>query len=120
MAVGARITSVYGGVADREALQLHKPAPATRSMEVQQDAGLMSLYALADELRRGDQAVNESVQQTLQSGLESYPDEWLLHAELLTLGNDGLRQRARVGLETLAQRRPDLAALIEMSLAPAQ
>ena len=116
MAVGARITSVYGGVADREALQLHKPAPATRSIEVQQDARLMSLYALADELRRGDQAVNESVQQTLQSGLESYPDEWLLRVELLAAGSEVLKPRLQIELEALAQRRQDLAQLIAMGL----
>lgn len=76
----------------------------------------MSLYALADELRRGDQAVSESVQQTLQSGLESYPDEWLLRVELLAAGSEVPKPRLQIELETLAQRRQGLEQLIAMGL----
>ena len=119
MAVGARITSVFGGVADREALQLHKPPPETRAIPVTQDAQLMSLYALAERLSRSGHPIEADDVQELESGLERYPDEWLLRVELLSLDEAALRARITAELEALACRRADLAPLIEMGLAPA-
>ena len=52
MAVGSAIDSVYGGVADRETLQLHKPTPATDTIRVAQDRTLMDLYARVALLNR--------------------------------------------------------------------
>ncbi|MCB0257514.1 MAG: aromatic amino acid hydroxylase, partial [Anaerolineae bacterium] len=119
MAVGARITSVFGGVADREALQLHKPPPSTRAIPVTQDARLMSLYALAEELRRSGRPIKADTLQELERGLESYPDEWLFRVELLSVDEAALQARLTTELKALACRRADLAALIEMSLDPA-
>lgn len=117
MAVGASITSVYGGVADREALQLHKPPAAGSAIASQDDSRLMSLYSLARQMCSGAVAMDEGIAQTLTTGLADYPDEWLLRVELLQSGNDDLRVTLRDQLESLALRREDLAPLIEMSLA---
>lgn len=117
MAVGASITSVYGGVADREALQLHKPPAAGSAIASQDDSRLMSLYSLARQMCSGAVAMDKGIAQTLTTGLADYPDEWLLRVELLQSGNDDLRVTLRDQLESLALRREDLAPLIEMSLA---
>ena len=117
MAVGARITSVYGGVADREALQLHKPPPAGSAIATPEDSRLMALYRLAHQLRTGAAVMNEGTAQTISNGLADYPDEWLLRLELLGSGNSELAASLRDQLASLALARRDLAALIEMGLA---
>jgi phenylalanine-4-hydroxylase len=53
MAVGGRIVSVFGGVADRERYQLYKPLPSTTTHRHADDPGLMALYALLETLERG-------------------------------------------------------------------
>ena len=117
MAVGARITSVYGGVADREALQLHKPPPAGSAIATPEDSRLMALYRLAHQLRTGAAVMNEGTAQTISNGLADYPDEWLLRLELLGSANSELAASLRDQLASLALARRDLAALIEMGLA---
>lgn len=117
MAVGSRIDSVYGGVADRERLQLYKPTPATRTIQLRPDADLISLYRLVDELRRGGGAADESERQTLRQGLARYPEEWLLRVECLQL--PGLAQDERLcgELAELGRQRPELREVLSLELA---
>jgi phenylalanine-4-hydroxylase len=116
MAVGSRIRSVYGGVADREQLQLYKPMPETETIRVAQDAGLMGLYALVDRCNRGQQALDGKTRALLEQGLADYPDEWLLRAEMLCSSDAALADRARSGLEDIHRSQPALRDLVGMAL----
>jgi phenylalanine-4-hydroxylase len=83
MAVGARISSVFGGVADRQRYQLHKPAPRTTTPGRRHDQALMQHYAALDELRSEDGADIAAMEPALSAALDGYPAEWLLRAEVL-------------------------------------
>lgn len=113
MAVGSRIASVYGGVADREKLQLYKPTPTTETPQLAQDAQLMALYATVDEINRGTQALTAQSREQLLHAIEAYPEEWLLMLEMLSLGDENLEQPLRNALAPCLQAQPDLAALID-------
>ena len=116
MAVGSRIKSVYGGVADREQLQLYKPMPATETIRLEQDAGLMELYALVDRCNRGQQALDGETRETLEQGLAAHPQEWLLRAEILCSSDPALADRARAELEEMHRSRPALQELVSLAL----
>ena len=119
MAVGSLITSVYGGVADREKLQLHKPAPATETIRVVQDDGLMAAYAEVDRLARSGEAITGSVADRLFDILDAHPDEWLLRVEMLALDQEDLRVRAAADLRGDCRQSGELAALIAAELTAA-
>ena len=82
MAVGARIESVFGGVADRERFQLYKPLPRTQTHGHHDRPELMALYADIDALVRGAEAASTDLIDRLERGLEAHPREWLLRSEL--------------------------------------
>lgn len=117
LAVGSAVSSVCGGVADREKLQLYKPTPTTETIHVEHDEALMDCYALLgrhrDESSGGLQPQQEAA---LVSALDSYPLEWLLRVQLLQVGNGKLQARAREELRQLSQRDPDLARIIALVL----
>ncbi len=77
MAVGSAITSVSGGVADRERYQLYKAQPATQTVDCETDADMMDAYARFADSGRSLTA-NEA-----EAVLQRYPREWLLRVELL-------------------------------------
>lgn len=113
MAVGSRIVSVYGGVADREKLQLYKPTPTTETPQLAQDATLMALYATVDGINRGTEALTAQSREQLLQATEAYPEEWLLMLEILSLGDESLEQPLRTALGPSLHAQPDLAALIQ-------
>lgn len=113
MAVGSRIVSVYGGVADREKLQLYKPTPTTETPVLAQDATLMALYATVDGINRGTEALTAQSREQLLQASEAYPEEWLLMLEILSLGDESLEQPLRTALGPSLHAQPDLAALIQ-------
>jgi phenylalanine-4-hydroxylase len=121
MAVGGRIVSVFGGVADRERYQLYKPLPSTTTHRHADDPGLMALYALLETLERG----GEGDPGVLRSGLDDYPREWLLRAEMLRISDSvpmlaGLVPRALAELSALvddAERRRALALVLPQHFA---
>ena len=113
MTVGSRIVSVYGGVADREKLQLYKPTPTTQTPQIAQDANLMSLYATVHNINRGAEDLDKQRRELLLSGLENYPQEWLLILEMLSLNDAIMEQPLRTALATCIEAQPDLAALIQ-------
>lgn len=113
MAVGSRIVSVYGGVADREKLQLYKPTPTTETPQLAQDATLMALYATVDGINRGTEALTAQSREQLLQASEAYPEEWLLMLEILSLGDESLEQPLRTALGPSLHAQPDLAALIQ-------
>ncbi len=119
MAVGAAITSVFGGSADRSAYQLHKPVPVTATMPVPVDEKLMTLYAQVAEIAGADSAAADGVISDIVEGLNAYPREWLLRVELLNAveqdESSSLARRLRRELETLAQC-PEFSHLIQLAL----
>ena len=90
MAVGGRIRSVFGGVADRERYRLYKPLPRTATHRQDADEALMRAYQQlaagapqdAADLSASAPALNELATRVL----DAYPDEWLLRCEVLRAG----------------------------------
>ncbi|MEM1113310.1 MAG: aromatic amino acid hydroxylase [Pseudomonadota bacterium] len=112
LAVGSTIDSVYGGVADREALQLYKPTPRTTTIQVSHDAQLMDCYALVARLHKdGATSATPDVEDLLLAALAHYPQEWLLRVEMLNVARDELAQRIRQELTALQKEREALAIL---------
>ncbi|RLQ23176.1 aromatic amino acid hydroxylase [Seongchinamella sediminis] len=114
LAVGAAIDSVYGGVADREKLQLYKPTPATTTPAGQEDEALMACYRSVAELR-GKQPDDSQMQQ-LHAMLFTYPDEWLLRAEMLEIADPALKQQLLAELASLGERSAQLSRLTALVL----
>ena len=121
MAVGAAITSVFGGSADRSAYQLHKPVPVSTTMPVTVDERLMALYTQVAELVAPDRAMASDVVGDILEGLNTYPREWLLRVELLVWAQQdetaapALAERLQAELLALAKS-PELAPLIDLAL----
>jgi phenylalanine-4-hydroxylase len=105
--------SVYGGVADREKLQLYRPTPTTETPQIVPDATLMALYETVDSINRGSRALTAQSREHLLRGLEAYPDEWLLMLEMLLLADDSLEPELRNALTPCLRLQPELAALID-------
>ena len=103
LAVGSSITSVYGGVADRTALQLYKPTPRTETIRVDHDQRLLDFYQQVDQLRQqGQPADSVETDPLIDEALEAYPREWLLQVEMLEIANPAQKTRL---LESLRQLR---------------
>jgi phenylalanine-4-hydroxylase len=117
LAVGSAICSVYGGVADREALQLYKPTPTTDTIHVQHDEQLMACYALVARLASGiDRQHQQRVDATLRAALEEYPQEWLLRVEMLDAVEGELHAQILDELTVLGQQHPEYEKLVALAL----
>lgn len=117
LAVGSAVTSVYGGVADREKLQLYKPTPRTATIRVSRDEQLMDCYALVDRLRRsGTSSEAADVRDALLAALDSYPAEWLLRVEMLDLADGELHQRLHSELAALGRSSEFLGDVTTLAL----
>jgi len=117
LAVGSAITSVYGGVADREKLQLYKATPTTHTLKVKHDEPLMAAYRQAEQLREG-QAMNntQEIHASLLAALEAFPEEWLLRVEMLATAEQALIPRLQLELGAIGRRNEKLQPLIQMAL----
>lgn len=117
LAVGSRITSVHGGAADREKLQLYKPTPATETIRVERDEALLSCYAMVDSLRRsGEAPLKPDVEDELRGVLDLYPGEWLLRAEMLAVVTGDLRNRVKRELSEIGRQHAELTHVIALAL----
>ncbi|MEM9760640.1 MAG: aromatic amino acid hydroxylase [Pseudomonadota bacterium] len=105
MAVGARITSVFGGVADRERFQLHRPLPRTATPSTDAPIELMEQYAALQQLAKGELPADSPLLRRLPAVLDRFPEEWLLRVEILRCAERGLAcglpARARAELQGL-------------------
>ncbi|KAA1193944.1 aromatic amino acid hydroxylase [Pseudohalioglobus sediminis] len=117
LAVGSAVTSVYGGVADREKLQLYKPTPRTETIRAVHNTQLMDCYTLVARLAAAGAAAGDDARDTLLAILEQHPDEWLLLSEMLAVADAPLHERIRTQLRNLGTRRPEIAGLIDLALA---
>jgi phenylalanine-4-hydroxylase len=120
MAVGARIDSVYGGTADREAYQLYEPLPSTTAAVAAPDSALMDLYQRVDRIARGEAELVAADVDALRQGLAEHPREWLLRVELQRIESGTpefltLRRQAAAELESLALD-AELAPLLSLAL----
>ncbi len=120
LAVGSRISSVYGGVADKQRWQLYAPATGERPPPPQDEADLMAGYAAVARLNRAEARRGDRTLPALEHCLERYPDEWLLRVEMLRLGDGALRQRAAAELRGYRDLPEELAELIELELGAAE
>jgi phenylalanine-4-hydroxylase len=117
LAVGSHITSVYGGVADREKLQLYKPTPATETIRVACDKKLMAAYQLVDDLRRGIAgAGTEDSLLALNETLDAYPGEWLLRVEMRDVVAGALLARVREELASADYLGGELRQLVALDM----
>jgi phenylalanine-4-hydroxylase len=119
LAVGSAVTSVYGGVADREKLQLYKPTPSTQTLQVEQDEQLMSAYRQAELLSRTEPMENaQEIHDSLMAALDDFPEEWLLRVELLNAADEELTARLQKELAAIGARNEKLQPLTQMALGP--
>ncbi len=119
LAVGSAICSVYGGVADKESLQLFKPTPRTSTLRVDVDPSLMACYSLVDRLRQqpaGLDADDGSIEDALLAALAQYPNEWLLRVEMLAVADSNLQQRLLEELRQLGTANKATEQLVAMAL----
>ena len=115
--VGSAVTSVYGGVADREKLQLYKPTPRTETIRAERDQSLMDCYTMVARLTETGTAITADARDALLGMLEQYAEEWLLQVEMLAVADEALRERILNSLSALRTRRGDLSELIALALA---
>lgn len=90
MAVGGQVSSVSGGVADRERFQLYKPLPRTVTPTASIAKDLMQAYAQVAALAEGSTDVG-----AIEQLLSAYPSEWLLRVEILRFGGASLPEAFR-------------------------
>lgn len=120
LVVGAGIPSVCGGVADRSRLQLHKPLPATQTLQAQPDRQLMHAYTLAatvsahSEVESSRAFLDPALWSELKLMLDAYPDEWLLRAELLSSAQEPLRSELLQDLSRIGGQSQELGLLTRM------
>jgi phenylalanine-4-hydroxylase len=86
MAVGARISSVFGGVADRERFQLYKPLPGGSVGPQPVASDLFEAYRELDRVAGAGEAMADEQIRWLVGVLAAHPHEWLLRAEMLRAG----------------------------------
>ena len=117
LAVGSTITSVYGGVADREKLQLFEPVTRSQKIKATQDEGLMNAYRVVDRLRSSQKEIAAGeLPDVVEKALRNHADEWLIRTELLNIVNPELHHVFEMQLNDIADRRPDAATGINMAL----
>jgi len=117
LAVGSTIASVYGGVADREKLQLYKPVTRSHTKKATQDKCLMNAYRVVDRLRSSQKKIAAGeLPDVVEKALRNHADEWLIRTELLDVVNPELHHVFEMQLNEIADRRPEAATGINMAL----
>jgi phenylalanine-4-hydroxylase len=106
MSVGGAISSVFGGVADRESYRLYEPLPRSSTPASSADPELMRHYAQVASFGAGKRVPDTPRLQELAEMLDRYPQEWLLHVEILRIATDvalphALLERVRSELSAL-------------------
>lgn len=117
MAVGAGISSVFSGSADREKFNVYPPKSDKNAIQVEHSEQDLSLFERYAEVRsmRGQGKINRSRLHDISKELDlRYPDEWLLRLELLEL--DGTVP-VKTALDRIAGSDETKRSLIEAGLA---
>jgi len=124
MAVGASITSVFSGAADKTAYEEVSLVPRERTIKIDHDENTLALFDLYQSVRdcregRRDKATLTSVWRELSS---KYTDDWLLATEIIEILqaenlHPELSSAIRTYLGDLSERRPEISKLIDDGLA---
>ena len=117
LAVGSTIASVYGGVADREKLQLHKPVTRSHTIKASHDKHLMNAYGAVDQLRSSGKKIDAGeLHDVVETALRNHAEEWLIRTELLDVANPELHSALKMQLNDIADKHPEAATGINMAL----
>ncbi len=117
LAVGSTIASVYGGVADREKLQLHKPVTRSHTIKASHDKHLMNAYGAVDQLRSSGEKIDAGeLPDVVETALRNHAEEWLIRTELLDVANPELHSALKMQLNDIADKHPEAATGINMAL----
>ncbi len=117
LAVGSTIASVYGGVADREKLQLHKPVTRSHTIKASHDKHLMNAYGAVDQLRSSGKKIDAGeLPDVVETALRNHAEEWLIRTELLDVANPELHSALKMQLNDIADKHPEAATGINMAL----
>lgn len=119
LAVGSNITSVYGGVADREKLQLYEPTPRSHTVKASQDENLMRAYDAVAKLNASEKKIEvDELPDIVSDVLRDFIDDWLIRAELLDVASPDLAATLSLQLIDIAHRHPEAAEGINIALRP--
>lgn len=117
LAVGATITSVFGGVADREKRQLFRPTPSGTATNLSHDENLMKAYsAVADLHTRATPVDVAELTPEITNLLSQYPNDWLIRSELLNVAAPCLKASLHEQLRAIVDRSPDSEEMIRRVL----
>jgi phenylalanine-4-hydroxylase len=117
LAVGSTITSVFGGVADREKRQLFRPTPSGTATNLSHDENLMKAYsAVADLNTRVTPVDVAELTPEITNLLSQYPNDWLIRSELLNVAAPCLKASLHEQLRAIVDRSPDSAEMIRRVL----
>ncbi len=117
LAVGSTITSVFGGVADREKLQLFRPIQSGTATNLSHDENLMRAYsAVADLNKRSKPIEINELTPEIKNTLSQYPDDWLIRSELLNVAAPCLKASLHEQLRDIVARSRDSAEMIRRVL----
>jgi len=117
LAVGSTITSVFGGVADREKRQLFRPTPSGTATNLSHDENLMKAYsAVADLNTRATPVDVAELTPEITNLLSQYPNDWLIRSELLNVAAPCLKASLHEQLRAIVDRSPDSEEMIRRVL----
>lgn len=117
LAVGSTITSVFGGVADREKRQLFRPTPSGTATNLSHDENLMKAYsAVADLNTRATPVDVAELTPEITNLLSQYPNDWLIRSELLNVAAPCLKASLHEQLRAIVDRSPGSAEMIRRVL----
>jgi phenylalanine-4-hydroxylase len=117
LAVGSTITSVFGGVADREKRQLFRPTPSGTATNLSHDENLMKAYsAVADLHTRATPVDVAELTPEITNLLSQYPNDWLIRSELLNVAAPCLKASLHEQLRAIVDRSPDSEEMIRRVL----
>ena len=118
MAVGKKVISAFSGPADANSFDLILHVPSSKTIKAKHTAERDDLEVLYQTVRmiRESKDMTSSLSPIFQKLKEEHPSDWLLSVEIAELLKDRnkpqLLQEIMNHLESLKQRRPDVAHLI--------
>jgi len=122
-AVGAKITSVYSGSADKENFNVYPPKSEKKAIKVtytDKEKNLFRLYTEIDGLKNNGSATEMSLSSIFDQLEKSHPTNWLIRLELLDLARsvnaDALSDAILKSLGHLAEENEEKKDLIEAGL----
>lgn len=127
MAVGATITAVFSGAADKDAYEQHADVSEIQTLRPsygEHTKGLHSLYALIRQYRESRESTPVQLEELLQQIRIGYPEDWLSLIELLEIAMNSeetsLQNKLLEALKAIEDLKPQLKKLIQDGIRLAQ